>query len=183
MKEKKSYKWRNEFTVVARWYQIRKQYLMALTISLQILVRCFVPKNEHYHNTSFSDFMGNNEHNSLFLEIVIDEDIFHCDYDGINTSLVKSLISPTNIVQHLTYICNKSFESDIFPDEMKIAKIVAFFKNGNHKEFSNYRPVSILPQFSNIHKKLFYNRLVLYVKNNNIMDKSQYEFREATLQD
>ena len=42
-------------------------------------------------------------------------------YDGVDVPLVKSLISSNNIVQPLTYICNKSFESGIFPDEMKIA--------------------------------------------------------------
>ena len=52
------------------------------------------------------------------------------------------------IVQPLTYICKKSFESGIFPDEIKIAKIVPLFKNDNRKEFSNYRPMSILPQHS-----------------------------------
>ena len=65
-------------------------------------------------------------------------------YDGVDVPLIKSLISSTNIVQPLTYICNKSFESGIFPDEMKIAKIVPLFKNGNRKEFSNY---TLLPQF------------------------------------
>ena len=56
--------------------------------------------------------------------------------------LVKSLISSTNIEQPLTYFCNKSFESGIFPDEVKIVKIVPLFKNGECKEFSNYRPMS-----------------------------------------
>ena len=50
----------------------------------------------------------------------------------------KSLISSTNIVQPLIYICNKLFESDIFSDEMKIAKIVPLYKIGDRKEFSNY---------------------------------------------
>ena len=50
--------------------------------------------------------------------------------------LVESLITSTNSVQPLTYIYNKSFEFGIFPDEMKIAKIVPIFKNGNRKEFS-----------------------------------------------
>jgi len=45
-------------------------------------------------------------------------------------------------------ICfDMSFESGIFPGEMKIAKIVPLFKNGNLKEFSSDRPVSILPYF------------------------------------
>ena len=61
---------------------------------------------------------------------------------------------------------------------MKFVKIVPLFKNGDRKDFSNYRPVSILPQFSKILEKLFYNRLCQFIKINNIMYKSQYGFRE-----
>ena len=115
-------------------------------------------KIEHCHNTIFSDFMSNIVQNSLFLESVIDgrnlkqivQILKSCGYDGINVPLVKSLLSSTNIIQPLNYICKKSFKFCIFPNEMKIAKIVPLFKNVNHKEFYNYRPVSILPYFSNI---------------------------------
>jgi hypothetical protein len=74
-----------------------------------------------------------------------------CGYDGVNIPLVKSLISYTNILAPLTYICNKSFESGVFPNQMKIANILPLFKNSN--EFFNYRPVSILPQFKTILEK------------------------------
>ena len=76
-----------------------------------------------------------------------------CGYDGVNIPLVKSLISYTNILAPLTYICNKSFESGVFPDQMKIANILPLFKNSNRNEFFNYRPVSILPQFKTILEK------------------------------
>ena len=44
--------------------------------------------------------------------------------------------------------------------------------------FSNYRPVFLLPQFSKILEKIFYQRLASFVKTNNIMYNSQYGFRE-----
>ena len=90
-------------------------------------------------------------------------------YDGISMNLVKTLMSNSNIVGPLSYICNLSFQSGVFPDEMKIAKIVPLFKSGNRQEFSNYRPVSILPQFSKMLEKLFCNRLVSFIQKNNIM--------------
>ena len=64
---------------------------------------------------------------------------------------------------------------------MKIAKIVPLFKNGNRKEFSNYRPGSILPQFSKQLEELFHNRLVSYIKRQkNIKDKFQ-KFKNVLL--
>ncbi len=82
------------------------------------------------------------------------------------------------IAKPLAIICNKSFQTGIFPDDMKIAKIVPLYKSGDKQEFSNYRPVSILPQFSKIPEKVFCNRLVSFIKTNKIIYKGQYGFRE-----
>ena len=90
--------------------------------------------------------------------------------------MVKKTIS--NIVKPLNYIFNMSLKSGIFPDDMKIAKIIPLFKAGGKKEFSNYRPVSILPQFSKNLEKLFYKRLLAFLKSNEIIYKGQYGFRE-----
>ena len=70
-----------------------------------------------------------------------------------------------------------SFQSGIFPNKMKIAKIIPLFKSGDKDLYSNYRPVSLLPQFSNILEKLFYNRLIAFIKSNSILYSGQYGFR------
>ena len=44
--------------------------------------------------------------------------------------------------------------------------------------FSNYRPISILPQFSKILEKLLFNRLNDFVEKCNIISDSQYGFRQ-----
>ena len=38
---------------------------------------------------------------------------------------------------------------------MKIAKVVPLFKSGEKNVFTNYRPISLLPQFSKILEKLY----------------------------
>ena len=53
----------------------------------------------------------------------------------------------------LAHIVNLSLSHGIFPNDMKLAKIVPILKNGNTKLFNNYRPVSILPDFSKILEK------------------------------
>ena len=90
--------------------------------------------------------------------------------------LVKNIIP--YIVKPLAHICNASLMNGIFPDRMKIARAIPLFKNGDVKEFSNYRPVSILPQFSKILEKVFHNRLMSFINDKQILNNSQFCFRK-----
>ena len=67
--------------------------------------------------------------------------------------IVKQVIS--HIVKPLSYICNMSLTSGIFPNNMKIAKVIPLYKANGKNEFTNnyYRPVFLLPQFSKILEK------------------------------
>ena len=46
--------------------------------------------------------------------------------------------------------------------ELKIAKVVPIYKNGDIELFSNYRPVSVLPFFSKLYEKVMYKRLIIF---------------------
>ena len=59
---------------------------------------------------------------------------------------------------------------------MKIASVIPLFKSGNTKEFANYRPISLLPQFSKILEKMYHSRLMAFIYNNQLLYKSQYGF-------
>ena len=102
------------------------------------------------------------------------------------TDILKSCISNYDnsipyIVKPLAHICNTSVMNGIFPDRMKIARVIPLFKNGDVKEFSNYRSVSILPQFSKILEKVFHNRLMSFINDKQILNNSQFGFRPAML--
>ena len=60
---------------------------------------------------------------------------------------------------------------------MKIARVIPLFKAGDNNVFTNYRPVSILPQFSKILEKIFNNRLDSFIEKHKILTDSQYGFR------
>ena len=77
----------------------------------------------------------------------------------------------------LSHICNLSFERCIFPDKLKIAKILPVFKSDDPSLFSNYRPISILPCLSKVFEKLFYLRLSGFLTKFNILNHHQYGFR------
>ena len=44
--------------------------------------------------------------------------------------------------------------------------------------FFNYRPISLLPQFSKILEAMYHSRLIAFIDNNQILYKSQYGIRK-----
>ena len=79
------------------------------------------------------------------------------DCDDINMYVLSKVTD--QIVKPLVHIFNLSFSSGIFPSEMKTAKVIPLFKSGNRSDFSNYRPISLLSQFSKILEQLFNLRI------------------------
>jgi hypothetical protein len=61
---------------------------------------------------------------------------------------------------------------------MKIAKVVPIFKNGDPLILDNYRPISLLSNFSKIIEKVMCNHLTLYLESNNLISKHQFGFRK-----
>jgi len=96
-------------------------------------------------------------------------------YDNISVETIKSVI--TYIAEPLSKIINKSFSTGLVPDQLKIAKVCPIFKNGDRSQFSNYRPISVLPTFSKIVEKLTCNRLVSYLSKHTILCCNQFGFR------
>ena len=60
---------------------------------------------------------------------------------------------------------------------MKTAKVIPIFKNGNKHNFCNYRPISLLPQFSKILETLFVHRLEDFTEKQHLLSDRQYGFR------
>jgi len=96
-------------------------------------------------------------------------------YDNISMETIKLVI--TYIAEPLSNIINNSFSTGSVPDQLKIAKVCPVFKNGDRSQFSNYRPISVLPTFSKFFEKLVCNRLASYLSNRAILCCNQYGFR------
>ena len=66
----------------------------------------------------------------------------------------------------------------VFPDELKIGKIIPLYKSGNKSVMSNYRPISILPTISKIFEKLLHKRIYEFFEKNNVIHDYQFGFRK-----
>ena len=78
----------------------------------------------------------------------------------------------------LCRIINLSFEQGIFPEPLKLAKVIALFKGGSTEEVNNYRPISLLPIFDKIIEKLMHKQLYTFLEEHNILFKNQFGFRK-----
>ena len=97
-------------------------------------------------------------------------------YAGVSTNILKmcnSLISKPP-----SYIFNNSIQTGVFPDRLKYAIVKPLFKNCDRSSISNYRPIYLLPGFSNILEKTMYCRLNQHLRINNVIAMEQYEFRK-----
>jgi hypothetical protein len=96
-------------------------------------------------------------------------------FDNISIKLIKPVIS--HIAAPLSAIFNKSLSCGIFPDLLKIARIIPVFKNGDCGDPKNYRPISVLPSFSKILEQIIYKRLMSFFTKHNVLHASQHGFR------
>lgn len=95
--------------------------------------------------------------------------------DKIPISNVKKTLNL--ISDPLLSIINLSFSSGVFPDRLKISKIIPIFKSDNASLAQNYQPISILPAFSKIFERAVYNRIFQFLVDNHILFKHQFGFR------
>ena len=83
------------------------------------------------------------------------------------------------IVEPLRYIFINSLVQGIFPEETKIARITAIYKGVDKENVVNYRPISVLLCFPKIMEKIIYNRLYLYLTENNLLCNKQFAFQKG----
>jgi len=90
----------------------------------------------------------------MFLGGVCDSDVLEVeikfknknstDCNNIDMAPIKEVIHC--IIKLFTYICKRSTLTGIFPDKMKIAKVLPVYTSGDKQTLTNYRPISMLPK-------------------------------------
>ena len=74
-------------------------------------------------------------------------------------------IAPT-ILKPLMLLINQVFNTGMFPERLKLTKVIPEFKKGDLKLSNNYRPISLLPVISKVLEKMIANQLAQYFEDN-----------------
>ena len=142
--------------------------------------------NNSFENLYIENNLINSNINSIYinetseLEIItiINKIDSKCskDHDGIDFKLIKLVIYP--ILKPLLHIFNLILNKSIYPSNMKKSVIIPIHKNNNKNNIENYRPISIIPQFSKIIEKIIKKRIDNFIEKNNIISANQYGFKK-----
>ena len=97
--------------------------------------------------------------------------------DEITSKILKSICHV--IVPMLSHIFNLVLTTGVYPDALKVAKVIPIFKKGNRNYPENYRPISLLPSINKLLEKTIEKRLRIFLKDNNTLFDYQFGFRKC----
>lgn len=96
--------------------------------------------------------------------------------DNIPPGILKDCSSVVR--KPLAHIINMSLITGEIPQEWKEAKVVPVHKKGPTNDFDNYRPISVLPVISKIMERIVHEQFMDYLESNNLINDSQFGFRQ-----
>ena len=133
------------------------------------------------------DYITKNPTQSIFLNPTICEEIIKLinqidikkasgpdEITGYLIKITKNVISP--ILVDLFNIC---LRIGVFPDCLKTAEIIPLHKGGKKEVNTNYRPISLLPQFGKLFEKIISKRMTSFFEKHELLVQNQYGFRKT----
>ena len=134
-------------------------------------------------NTTFKDYMPDPTEKNAYLKPTNESELGKeigklkkkSVLDIFNLNIIKSV--KDQLIPGLVIVFSKSTPEGIFPDILKIAKIIPIFKKNEDYIAGNYRPISLLNIFHKLLKKIMYRRLMSFFQKHNLLHKYQFVFR------
>ena len=136
---------------------------------------------------SFKEYMGDAVQESLFLTPTTPQEIEELclnlepnkgvGWDEVSPKVIKGVAK--ELSGSLSRLYNSCMREGHYPACFKVARVVPVFKAEDPTEFSNYRPVSVLPVLSQIFEKVIRSRLVRFLDRNKVIIPGQYGFRSG----
>ena len=138
------------------------------------------------HQSVYVDSTAHIDHSIIDIDFTEDEII-----DAIDELSNTSSSGPDGLAAILLKKCKKSISKPLFilwrscldqgvtPSDLKIAHIIPIHKGGHQGLASNYRPIALTSHIIKVFEKVMRNKLVLYLEENNLFNKSQHGFRQG----
>ena len=98
-------------------------------------------------------------------------------YDDINFNVAKKCFG--EISEPRKHLFNLLLANGIFPEKMKIAKVIPLFKYDDTINITNYRPISVFTCFSKVLERITYNRLYKYLCEEKLFYSKQFGFQKG----
>ena len=98
-----------------------------------------------------------------------------CDIKPSILLLILDTVAP--LIAHLYNMC---IEVGVYPDILKIGRVIPVFKSGDEKSMSNYRPITTLTTINKIFELLTHSRMSKFIDRFNILSNLQFGFRKAS---
>lgn len=94
--------------------------------------------------------------------------------DNMSNNLLKQC--KNSLVLPLTYLINLCFVNGIFPDNLKVSKVIPLFKKGDKNSYNNYRAISLISSISKVIELAFLEQLSGFFLKNNLLSSVQHGF-------
>lgn len=142
---------------------------------------------ENLENVEYIQTLSIRHSNSLFFKPVTELEILKVITELKNSNSFGDDNISNNLLKHcknliskpLTALINNSLSKGIFPNKLKISKIIPIHKSGDRCKLENYRPVSILSSLAKIFEKIVADRIVNFFDKNNLFNSNQFGFRKG----
>ena len=142
--------------------------------------------NISFSHKHFSDFLKNRSNISFFVRSTDKTEIENVTSsldsnksvgpNSIPTKIMKLL--KNDISSQLSEIFNISFFSSVFPSILKTTEVIPIHKKDSKLDFSNCRPVLLLPNIEKNLEKLMYKSMYKVFSDNNLIYPLQFGFRQ-----
>lgn len=98
-------------------------------------------------------------------------------YDDVPITIIKENIDI--LAAPLAHFFNLCIQENVFPEQLKIAKILPVHKKNCTTDPHNYRPISLLPTLSKILENILKVRLVSHLNCNQVLHPRQFGFQKG----
>ena len=89
------------------------------------------------------------------------------------------LLISSAVVPVIVFLYNLGIANGLYPDPLKVGRVVPVFKAGEKTKVNNYRPISILTTINKIFEILTYKRMMVFAERHKILSHLQYGFMKG----